>query len=117
MGIITMKMKIKTGLTKYFAVGLKGWVEIRRHHLPLKELKSEAKVKIKETFYDYNPYSYQEVRRKRDKIITLKQSVWQGGKIIRTLKTSQFRYLSGMQVGNGKCVPITAAVALRKKEK
>lgn len=97
---------------RYFAVGLKGWVEIRQHTQPLKELKSEAKIKIKETYYDYRDW-YNGEPKQRDKIVTLKQTVWQGGKILRTLKTSQFKYRAGFQVGKDKCVEITKST-LRK---
>ena len=95
---------------RYFAVGLKGWVEIRQHTQPLKELKSEAKVRVKRSIPNWDWYSPDYGKAiEREEILTLKQVVWQGGKILRTIKTSQFKYRAGFQVGKDKCVELTVS--------
>ena len=92
--------------TKYYAVRIGNWVEIRQSTEPPKELKSEVEIKTKERVYDYWSDRY------RTKTIckTLKQSTFKGGKVIKQIKNRSFASKAGFTVKNDHMVELTKSV-------
>lgn len=94
--------------TKYYAVGLKGWVQIRRSRVPLQRLETVAFIPVRE-----EREAYSAKRGYYDKIVTTKRKltsvVFEGGEEVLTLSYNKFYRRMGFGVPQNSCNPLTSA--------
>lgn len=116
-------MNLTTGTKppKFWAVGMKGWVEIRSSPTSLRLHQSRATLKVKAPggpIYDFWGYPIGDSL-PQPKTYTITCKVWLGGAIVGRVKASMFRNRAGFTVGNGKCERISKPLVtlLLRKEK
>ena len=99
--------------SKLWAVGLKGWVEIRSSPIPLKLHSSSTtiRVKLKRPIKDFWGSTLWTERIDRDMKLTSK--VWLGGTLVGRVRASTFRSRAGHVVGNGKCERISKLLMMK----
>lgn len=96
---------------KYYAIGFKGWVELRQSLTKPKAVKSILETEVEQTTYiisDSWPYS------EPKKVMKMKEftsTFYDGGKVLRTISYSKFRKLTGLSVGAGIMIPISKVEA------
>ena len=112
-------MPTKTTKKRYFAVGLIGWVQIRSANLPPVPLTTESFTMVKESKRKYIPghvdgeppnaiYVYGQYVDLPvvDKKLKMKSTIYQGGKVLRTMKTAVFSRLLGVSVKDGSMIEL-----------
>jgi len=92
--------------TRYWAIGLKGWVQIRVAKNPPTAKVTSTKIKTKHRYYNFWNNNYQTSAR----VKTIKQCIYEGGKIKATLNSNNFKKLSNFSVSNGKMVELAPTV-------
>ena len=98
---------------KLWAVGLKGWVEIRSSFTPLKLHigTTTIRVKTKRPIKDFWGSTLWTERIDRDMKLTSK--VWLGGTLVGRVRASTYRSRAGYIVGNGKCERISKLLMMK----
>lgn len=105
-------MKLRSDCHLY-AVGMRGWVELRVGKKPPQATVSTCSKTIQVSERTGNlepntfPYRWQMVIKPRK--ITLSTTTWDGGRVVGSLTTSRFRLLSGVACRNGACVLVPQA--------
>lgn len=110
---------------RYFAVGMKGWVEIRNGpKVPVLKISEVTRkgarlveVPVYFEFFDsydnrYHRYVDHYTNVKRD--LNLKLKSWSGGRYFGIYKTRKFKQLSGLWVGSGKMVELTGPALINQ---
>lgn len=109
---------------KYFAVGLKGWVQVRQAAKPPKLTTSKAVADIVETDMVWEPAKNGRpdgwYLRKTPKKLVLKSDLYVGGRTLATVSQKTFRKKLKLIIGEGKLLELTqeqAKTIISKKEK
>lgn len=93
---------------RYFAVSYGNWIEIREAVNPPKEVVSEGVVKTRLVgYHDYWNNRYHPGRLVSTKI---KQTVFKGGKVLKTVKKSLFLKKTGLSVGKNRMAELVPSV-------
>lgn len=110
---------------RYWAVGFKGWVEVRSHPNPPEAVKSILETEVEHRTIDYDSYYRALDRGERNvtpkvtitkKIKEFPCTFYDGGKVIKTLTANKFYRATGISVGNGHMVELndTSVAAVKK---
>ena len=110
---------------KIFAIGLKGWVELRESSDSPKPLETKVVKTTTVEEYDFSKppfmdpqtghYTYPKVKRKKQ--LTLKSVSFAGGRRIGVIKSRQFRDLTKLSIGVGGIVELDPEIVPRLIEK
>lgn len=110
-----MATKIVKG-RRFWAVGFKGWVELRAHPTPPKAIRSvleyEKMGRGQPVFDEHGYYHFEPTGPYKREIRT---TVYDGGQVIRTVSTNKFYRLTKKHVGCGMMVEVTPAMAAAVK--
>lgn len=110
----------------HYAIGLKGWVQIRTAAKPPTLVISEAELPAVEFTRTYIPgtfdslgfpltYGHWGPRQRVETPLPIKLYVYEGGRTIRTLKSLKFRVLTGLSVRENQLKQLDAAHVKRLK--
>jgi hypothetical protein len=103
-----------------YAIGLKGWTELRECDTKPKRYVTETVRPVKTLRYIPSNYDtgqmgyYKDIKRN----MSIKAVVYLGGKVVKTLKTGTFAHLTQISIRNGGCMKLPAdlvAALLEKK--
>ena len=96
--------------SRYFAVGLKGWVQIIRSTKPPVATTTEAIVQSERRTLQWKPSPDNPYGNYVEKIVPvkrkLKQTTFEGGAVVKTLKSSRFSCLLKIGVREGAMIEL-----------
>lgn len=105
-------MKLRSDCHLY-AVGMRSWVELRVGKKPPKPTVSTCSktIQVSERTDQLEPNTFpyrwhMEVRPRR---ITLSTTTWDGGRVIGSMTSKRFRWLTGVACRNGACTQVPQA--------
>ena len=98
---------------KLWAVGLKGWVEIRSSPIPLKLHSSSTTIRVKTRRLVRDFWGLPGWTERIDRDMKLTSKVWLGGTLVGRVRASTFRSRAGHVVGNGKCERISKLLMMK----
>lgn len=97
------------GKTNYYAIGLKGWVQVRESASPPKKVTTKAIIKAKEAVevYDYSRNNY--ITKVTPIKRTLTSIIYKGGNVVLTLPSSKASRRFGRTIRQHECLKLTLA--------
>lgn len=107
---------------RFWAVGLKGWVQIRSGNKPPRPITSSSLIPLEQQQGGYFDYWSQrwEGGFKVKSVFKLEQVVFEGGRVIYTLPTRRFNRLTKLRVKKDEVVEVGAGehlLAVLRKER
>ncbi len=101
---------------KLYAIGLKGWVEVRKARTPPRPRITQTEVKGKERkFLDYSEWVEQgrpaDGCKLVEKVLTLKVVHFVGGRVLKVVKKRRFSQIVGMSPKVGEMMEIPPELA------
>lgn len=99
-------------IKRYFAIGLKGWVQLRTALKPPREVITEAAIMVPEVrsrwvIDEANPWGHY-VNSDIKKRINLKTTSFEGGRTVATIRAEKFARQLGIKLKEGGMVELSA---------